>query len=60
MEKILVIGSAGQIGSELVIALREKYGSSNVIAGINNTGPFPRLRGLVPPQNILARVRLLF
>lgn len=37
MEKILVIGSAGQIGSELVIALRERYGNSNVIAGINNT-----------------------
>ena len=37
MEKILVIGSAGQIGSELVIALREKYGHSNVVAGINNT-----------------------
>jgi len=32
MEKILVIGSAGQIGSELTIALRKQYGDSNVFA----------------------------
>ena len=32
MRRILVIGAAGQIGSELVPALREKYGSQNVIA----------------------------
>lgn len=32
VEKILVIGSEGQIGSELVIALREIYGFDNVIA----------------------------
>ncbi len=29
---ILVIGSAGQIGSELVPALREEYGNDNVVA----------------------------
>jgi nucleoside-diphosphate-sugar epimerase len=32
MSKIIVIGSCGQIGTELVLALRTIYGSSNVIA----------------------------
>lgn len=32
MEKILVIGSAGQIGSELTLALRKNYGEDNVFA----------------------------
>ena len=32
MEKILVIGCAGQIGSELTIELRKLYGDSNVVA----------------------------
>ncbi|RLF40575.1 MAG: L-threonine 3-dehydrogenase [Thermoplasmata archaeon] len=49
MKKILVIGSAGQIGSELTMALRKKYGNDNVIATgrktkpsdeILNSGPF--------------------
>lgn len=49
LEKIIVIGSCGQIGSELVPALREKYGSENVIAtgrrtpppeGMREAGPF--------------------
>ena len=39
MEKILVTGSAGQIGSELVIALRKKYGNENVIATGRKTMP---------------------
>ncbi len=48
MEKILVIGCSGQIGSELVLELRRKYGNSNVFATdiknppyeILNSGPF--------------------
>ena len=44
MKRVLVIGAAGQIGSELVPYLREKYGKENVIA----TGRKTRL-----PQNML-------
>jgi nucleoside-diphosphate-sugar epimerase len=49
MKKILVTGSTGQIGSELTLALREKYGGDNVIAvghqrkpsdALLNSGPF--------------------
>ena len=32
MKKILVIGARGQIGSELVPALRKRYGNDNVVA----------------------------
>ncbi len=32
MPKILVIGACGQIGTELVIALRNRHGAGNVIA----------------------------
>jgi nucleoside-diphosphate-sugar epimerase len=47
-EKILVIGANGQIGTELVNALRDIHGAENVIASdinnpayaIRNTGPF--------------------
>ena len=48
MEKILIIGACGQIGVELTLALREKYGKENVIASdikiesplLTGTGPF--------------------
>jgi len=48
MEKILVIGSSGQIGSELVLALRKIYGNNNVFATdikqpvkeVRDSGPF--------------------
>ena len=33
MKKVLVIGSTGQIGSELTMELRHRYGNSNIVAG---------------------------
>ncbi|GBD92488.1 putative epimerase/dehydratase [bacterium BMS3Abin05] len=39
MHKILVLGAAGQIGSELTLALRQKYGNENVIAADIKTHP---------------------
>lgn len=46
--KILIIGACGQIGTELTIALREKFGNNNVIASdiregngeLMRSGPF--------------------
>ncbi|MCK5740723.1 MAG: NAD-dependent epimerase/dehydratase family protein, partial [Chlorobi bacterium] len=49
IKKILVTGALGQIGSELTLALREKYGNENVIATdirkddkniLSGSGPF--------------------
>ncbi|MCK5258863.1 MAG: NAD-dependent epimerase/dehydratase family protein [Thermoplasmatales archaeon] len=39
MKRILVTGAVGQIGSELTMALREKYGSDNVLATGRKTKP---------------------
>jgi nucleoside-diphosphate-sugar epimerase len=54
MEKLLVIGCAGQIGSELTLELRRIYGNDNVIAtdikqapaDIIESGPFEILNAL--------------
>ncbi|KKS57350.1 MAG: L-threonine 3-dehydrogenase [Candidatus Nomurabacteria bacterium GW2011_GWF1_42_40] len=48
MERILIIGACGQIGVELTLALRAKYGNENVFAAdireenplLAGTGPF--------------------
>jgi len=50
-DKILIIGSSGQIGTELVISLRKMYGNENVIAAdirqssteVMNSGSFEEL-----------------
>ncbi len=39
MKKIMVIGAVGQIGSELTISLRERYGNENVLACGRKTKP---------------------
>ena len=55
MKRILVTGAVGQIGSELTMALREKYGNDNVLATGRKTkpsetlldsGPFEFIKGV--------------
>lgn len=48
MKRILVTGAAGQIGSELTLALRERYGAENVVAAGHRTPPSPKLRDSGP------------
>lgn len=67
-DKIIVIGASGQIGSELTVELRKKYGNDNVIASdvrdatedVMQSGPFEtfdimdegRLRDVIKKHNI--------
>ena len=44
MPKILITGATGQIGSELTLALRNKYGSDNVIALGHKRPPHSELK----------------
>ena len=61
-DKILVIGSSGQIGTELVVELRGLYGDSNVVASdiipssdeIMSSGPFEKLD--VTDNNLLLEI----
>ena len=43
MKNILVTGSVGQIGSELTMELRKRYGNDNVVAGGRKTKPSGKL-----------------
>lgn len=47
-KKILVTGAVGQIGSELTLALRERYGGDNVVAAGHRTQPGQALRDTGP------------
>jgi nucleoside-diphosphate-sugar epimerase len=63
-DNILVIGSSGQIGTELVMELRSRYGSSNVVASdlksaapeVMESGPFEKLDAL-DKDGLLALVK---
>ena len=57
MKKILVTGAFGQIGSELVPALQNKYGKENVVAMDINTPE--NFDGLVEHFNILEHEKLV-
>jgi nucleoside-diphosphate-sugar epimerase len=48
MQRVLVTGAVGQIGSELTLALRNKCGADNVVAGGRKTKPSPELRDSGP------------
>jgi nucleoside-diphosphate-sugar epimerase len=52
MKNILVIGSAGQIGSELTLELRKRYGPTHVVAGIHKTRPSRELMESGPAEMV--------
>ena len=52
MKKMLVIGAAGQIGSELVMELRKRYGNDNVVAGIRKTQPSDEVKNSGPLETV--------
>ena len=51
MENILIIGATGQIGSELTMELRRRYGNNHVVAGyIIGSEPKGELKESVPSE----------
>ncbi|MEA3479744.1 MAG: NAD-dependent epimerase/dehydratase family protein [Bacteroidota bacterium] len=52
MKNILVIGSVGQIGSELTMRLRDIYGANNVVAGYRKTEPSKELAESGPLERV--------
>ncbi|MCF8228368.1 MAG: NAD-dependent epimerase/dehydratase family protein [Bacteroidales bacterium] len=52
MKNILVIGTAGQIGSELTMHLRNIYGSSNVVGGYRKTMPAEEVMESGPMEKV--------
>jgi nucleoside-diphosphate-sugar epimerase len=64
MRRILVTGALGQIGSELIPALQDRYGASQVVASDLRVVPLERLSGSVcehldctQPQQVLEVIR---
>jgi len=48
MQKVLVTGAVGQIGSELTMYLRAQYGNDNVVAAGHRTKPSEKLKNSGP------------
>jgi len=55
MERILVTAAVGQIGSELTLELRKRYGNDNVVATAHKTKPRGTLRNSGPLESIDVR-----
>jgi len=51
-KQILVTGAAGQIGTELVMALRKRYGNDRVIAGYRKTQPSQEIKDTGPIEQM--------
>ncbi len=60
MRSILVTGASGQIGSELVPALRERYGAGSVVAGVHRQPLTEEVRegGPCAPLDVTDRAQL--
>jgi len=52
MKNILIIGSVGQIGSELTMELRRRYGNDHVVAGFRKTQPSEELANSGPLERV--------
>ncbi|MBN1151021.1 L-threonine 3-dehydrogenase [candidate division WOR-3 bacterium] len=55
LKRILVTGSAGQIGSELTMYLRGRYGSEGIVAGIHRTQPSEKIIQSGPVEKVDCR-----
>ena len=53
MPKVLVTGAAGQIGSELVAALKERYGGANVVATDKAVTRAQAAAGVLEPLDVM-------
>jgi nucleoside-diphosphate-sugar epimerase len=52
MKNILIIGAVGQIGSELTLELRKRFGNDHVVAGIRKTQPTGELATSGPLETV--------
>ncbi|MBM3436221.1 MAG: NAD-dependent epimerase/dehydratase family protein [Bacteroidetes bacterium] len=52
MKNILIIGSVGQIGSELTLHLRKIYGNDHVVAGFRSSQPSEELANSGPLERV--------